>query len=109
MDIEQANTTAVTRMMDARPVLKGVARARDVIPGMQDRLFLHAGPRIEWARMSGPLRGAVIGALIFEGMARNESEATALAQAGDVQFAPNHEHDAVGPMAGVISPSMKVY
>jgi hypothetical protein len=109
MDIEQANTTAVTRMMDARPVLKGVARARDIIPGMQDTLLLHAGPRIEWARMSGPLRGAVIGALIFEGLAKNETEAAAIAQKGDVQFAPNHEHDAVGPMAGVISPSMKVY
>jgi hypothetical protein len=109
MNIDQANTTAVTRMMDARPVLKGVARARDVIPGMQDTLLLHAGPRIEWARMSGPLRGAVIGALLFEGLAKNEAEASRLAQEGGVQFAPNHEHDAVGPMAGVISPSMKVY
>ena len=32
MDIEQANTTAVSRMMEARPILKGVATARDVIP-----------------------------------------------------------------------------
>ena len=27
---------------------------------------------------------------------------------GDIVFSPNHEHDAVGPMAGVISPSLPV-
>jgi hypothetical protein len=109
MDIDTANTTAVNRMMDARPILKGVGKARDTIPGMQDNLFLHAGPPIDWARMSGPLRGAVIGAAIFEGLAKNEAEATALAEKGEIKFAPNHEHDSVGPMAGVISPSMQVY
>ncbi len=109
MDIENANATAVGRMMDARPILKGVATARDVIPGMKDNLLLHAGPPITWARMSGPMRGAVIGALILEGMAGNEAEAVALAEKGAVEFAPNHEHDTVGPMAGVTSPSMKVY
>jgi hypothetical protein len=109
MDIELANLTAVGRMMDARPILKGVAVARDVIPGMKDNLFLHAGPPIEWARMSGPLRGAVMGAAILEGLARTPEEAEALAARGDIEFAPNHEHSAIGPMAGVISPSMKVY
>ena len=75
MDIDQANTTAVNRLMEARPILKAVATARDVIPGMKDNLFLHAGPPIEWARMSGPLRGAVIGAMLFERLAANETEA----------------------------------
>jgi len=80
-----------------------------VIPGMKDNLLLHAGPPIEWERMSGPLRGAVIGALLFEGLAKTEAEAVALAEKGEVAFAPCHEHSAVGPMAGVISASMKVY
>jgi hypothetical protein len=60
--IDQANQTAVERMMSARPILTGVETARSVIPGMKDNLLLHAGPPIEWDRMSGPLRGAVIGA-----------------------------------------------
>lgn len=109
MDIDQANTTAVNRLMEARPVLKSVATARDVIPGMQDNLFLHAGPPIEWARMSGPLRGAIIGAMLFEGLAANETEAASMAERGEVQFDSCHHHGAVGPMAGVISASMKVY
>jgi uncharacterized protein DUF1116 len=109
MDIEQANTTAVNRLMEARPILKGVAPARDVIPGMKDNLFLHAGPPIEWGRMSGPLRGAIIGAMIFEGLAKSEAEATSMVERGEVEFDACHHHGTVGPMAGVTSASMKVY
>jgi hypothetical protein len=109
MDIDQANTTAVNRMMEARPILKAVAAARDVIPEMKDNLLLHAGPPIEWARMSGPLRGALIGAMLFEGLAADETEAGAMAERGEVQFDACHHHGAAGPMAGVISASMKVY
>ena len=108
-NIDKANQTAVERMMEARPILKGVAAAREVIPGMRDNLLLHAGPPIEWERMSGPLRGAVIGALIFEGLAKNEKEAEALVKKGGVDFAPCHHHSTVGPMAGVTSASMLVY
>ena len=109
IDIDQANETAVARMVSARPILTGVATARDVIPGMRDNLLLHAGPPITWERMSGPLRGAVIGALFFEGLAQDEDQAVAMVAAGEVDFAPCHHHQAVGPMAGVTSASMKVY
>lgn len=107
--IDQANRTAVERMMAARPVLQGVAVARDVIPGLDDGLLLHAGPPLAWERASGPLRGAVIGALLFEGRAGDETAAAALIERGEVRLEPCHHHGAVGPMAGVISPSMRVY
>lgn len=109
MNIEQANLEAVTRMMEARPVLIGVGKAREAIPGMRDDLLLHAGPPITWDRMAGPLRGAVIGALLFEGLAKNENTARAMVERGEIEFDPCHHHGAVGPMAGVISPSMQVY
>lgn len=109
IDIEQANQTAVQRMMAARPMLMGVATARDVIPGMRDNLLLHAGPPIEWPRMSGPLRGAVIGALLYEGLAKDEAAAVGMIEAGEVEFEPCHHHQTVGPMAGVTSASMAVY
>jgi hypothetical protein len=109
LDIDQANATAVERMMSARPILTGVAPARMVIPGMKDNLLLHAGPPIEWARMSGPLRGAMIGAMLFEGLAKTEAEATKMAESGQVEFDACHYHNSVGPMAGVISASMMVY
>ena len=109
VDIQKANETAVGQMMEARPILKSVAPAREVIPGMKENLLLHAGPPIEWERMSGPLRGAVIGALIFEGMAKDEKEAVALVEKGEIEFDPCHHHNTVGPMAGVTSASMMVY
>jgi uncharacterized protein DUF1116 len=109
MDIDHANHVAVERMMEARPILTGVAVARDVVPGMRDYLILHAGPPIEWERMSGPLRGAVIGAILFEGLASTDAEAVSLVERGEVEFDSCHHHGAAGPMAGVISASMKVY
>jgi len=109
MDIEKANREATERMMEARPLLVGLGKARDVIPGMRGNLLLHAGPPIAWDRMSGPMKGAVIGALIFEGKAKDDVEAQALVQAGKVDFEPCHHHQAVGPMAGIICPSMSVY
>ncbi len=90
-------------------MLVGLGKARDVIPGMRDNLLLHAGPPISWERASGPMRGAITGALLFEGRVKDEAEARALVESGDIQLEPCHHHDAVGPMAGLISPSMSVY
>ena len=109
MDIEKANTEATERMMEARPVLVGLGRALDVIPGMRENLLLHAGPPITWARASGPMRGAITGALIFEGKVKDEAEAQTLVESSEIELEPCHHHQAVGPMAGVTSPSMSVY
>lgn len=108
-EIEKANQQAVDRMMEADPVWVEIGLARTVIPGMKERMLLHAGPPIEWDRMSGPMKGAIIGASIYEGWAGNAAEAERLAKSGQIEFAPNHHHDAVGPMAGIISPNMPVY
>ncbi|HVT60416.1 MAG TPA: DUF1116 domain-containing protein [Thermoanaerobaculia bacterium] len=109
MDIDQANRAALERMFASRPLLTAVAPARQAIPGMRDNLLLHAGPPITWERMSGPLRGAVIGALLYEGLAGDEAGAAALVERCEIDFAPCHHHGAVGPMAGVTSASMAVY
>ena len=108
-DVDQANATAVARMTACRPRLTTVATAGQVIPGLEEGVLLHAGPPIDWPRMSGPLQGAVIGALLFEGWARDEADARARAESGEITFEPCHHHGAVGPMAGVTSPSMAVY
>jgi len=109
INIDQANQKAIDAFMEARPVLVGVAKARDVIPGMHDKLFLHAGPPVTWERMSGPVRGAMIGAMFLEGMAKSVEEAETILKSGQIEFAPCHHYDSTGPMAGVMSPSMMVY
>ena len=109
MDIEKSNHEAVERMMEARPVLVGLGKAIDVIPGMEENTLLHAGPPITWERASGPMRGAITGALIFEGKAKDMKEAQKLVESGEIKLDPCHHHQAVGPMAGVTCPSMSVY
>ncbi len=109
VDIEKANKEALDRLLAARPMLVGMGKAVDVIPGMKKNMILHAGPPVTWDRMCGPQKGAVIGALMYEGMAKNEKEAEELAASGEIEFSPCHHHQAVGPMAGIVSPSMPVY
>jgi hypothetical protein len=109
VNIDDANMEVVGRISRSQPVLVGMGVALDVIPGMHKRMILHAGPPIEWERMCGPTRGAIMGALIYEGMAENDTEAGKLAASGEIEFSPCHHHHAVGPMAGVVSPSMPVF
>ncbi|MFP3853390.1 MAG: DUF1116 domain-containing protein [Anaerolineales bacterium] len=109
MNLDRANADAVERMMEARPVLVGLDKSLHVIPGMHEDMLLHAGPPISWERASGPLRGAITGALILEGRVEAMEGAADLVQSGEIELEPCHHHQAVGPMAGVISPSMSVY
>ncbi|MEA1976739.1 MAG: DUF1116 domain-containing protein [Chloroflexota bacterium] len=109
MDIEKANSEACERMMESRPLVVGLGKALEVIPDMRENLLLHAGPPITWERASGPMRGAITGALIFEGKAKDEKGAQALVESGKIELEPCHHHQAVGPMAGVICSSMSVY
>ncbi|MBA4376415.1 MAG: hypothetical protein C0401_09625 [Anaerolinea sp.] len=109
VDIEKANALVCERFMEARPVATTLAKAIEVVPGLHDNMLLHAGPPVTWERMSGPMKGAMMGALIFEGKARNGEEAEKMLQSGKIEFSPCHEHMCTGPMAGVISPSMLVY
>jgi uncharacterized protein DUF1116 len=107
--IEAANARAVERYLAAQPKLIGIGVARDALPGMKERMVLHAGPPVAWTRMCGPMRGAIIGAILYEGWAEDAERAEKLAASGKIAFAPCHHHSAVGPMAGIISPSMPVW
>lgn len=108
-DVEAANQLAVGRILGAKPMLVGVGVAADVVPGMRRNLVLHAGPPVTWERMCGPMRGAVIGGLIHEGLAQDRAGAEALAASGAIDFEPCHHHSAVGPMAGVMTSRMPVW
>jgi hypothetical protein len=106
---EEANQEAVEKIKSAQPVLVNLKPAGKVIPRMNKNTILQAGPPIEWERMCGPLRGAVYGALMYEELAETPEEAEELIKNDEILFAPCHEHDSVGPMAGVISASMPVF
>lgn len=107
--IEAANKKVMEIILNGQPTLLDIGVAEEVIPGMTKKTILHAGPPIKWEKMSGPLKGAVIGALIYEGLAVDEKEATELAASGEISYDPCHHHNTVGPMAGVVSASMPVW
>jgi hypothetical protein len=107
--VEAANRRAFDAYLGSQPVLEGIGFARALLPRMGERMILHAGPPIEWPRMCGPMQGAIVGAILFEGWAADHEAAWTLAASGEIAFEPCHHHDAVGPMAGVISPSMRLW
>ncbi len=88
VSMDEANQEVVNRIRRGQAFLAGMGIARDVIPGMHNRMILHAGPPIEWERMCGPTRGAVMGALIYEGLAQDEEEDKKLASSGEIEFSP---------------------
>lgn len=106
--IDRANEEAMSILLTAQPKLTGLVKAYEVWPNMTRRL-LHAGPPIAWNQMCGPMRGAIVGAALFEGWAADETDARELLDRGEIELAPCHQFDAVGPMAGVISPNMSVW
>jgi hypothetical protein len=108
-EIAAANRKAYESYLSSQPVLEGIGIAGETLPGMTERMILHAGPPIAWQRMCGPMQGAIVGAILFEGWAADPESARALAESGKIALEPCHHHAAVGPMAGVTSPSMPVW
>ncbi len=106
--IAAANEMAVRRILGAQPMLVDVQPAGTAIAGFGGRTLLHSGPPIEWSRMCGPVQGAAIGAAMFEGWASSPEDARRLLDDGAIRFQPCHDHAAVGPMAGIVSPAMPV-
>jgi len=104
----EANALAVQRMLSVRAMVVDVVPAADAL-GLGPKDLLHAGPPIDWERASGPMRGALMGAALFENLVTDPEQVAELVRAGEITLDPCHHHDAVGPMAGVISPSMWVF
>ncbi|MCF1504000.1 DUF1116 domain-containing protein [Afifella sp. H1R] len=106
--INEANAAVLDEMRSARPYLVDVRPAHECIPALSEgHVLMHAGPPIEWAAMTGPMKGAVLGACLYEGWAKTTEEAEAFAQKS-VRFVPCHDQSAVGPMGGITSANMPV-
>ena len=104
--IDKANEQALERVFASRPFLIDVCPAHEVLPELSDYTVLHAGPPLDWETMCGPLRGAILGVLQYEGWAADEPEAASLIEADKITFSPCHGAGAVGPMTGLITHSM---
>jgi hypothetical protein len=105
----EANARALAATLDVTARLVDVAPASELL-GLEAGQFLHAGPPITWDRASGPLRGALMGGAALEGLVDDPDDAVALFDDGrSVSLEPCHHRGAVGPMAGVVTPSMWMF
>ena len=104
--IEEANKKAFNIINSGEPELVSVQYAKDLIPDMTKYTIGHAGPPIKWEDMCGPLKGAVLGAIVYEGLAKTLEEAETLVLGNKIKFVSNHSMGAVGPMTGMITYSM---
>ncbi len=107
--VSEANEEAVQRIEAATPRAVAVARAGDVVPVLGGRTLIHSGTAIEWERVCDPQRRALLAACLFEGWALDRDQAASLLASGEIALAPGNEHNHVGPMTGVCSPSMPVW
>jgi hypothetical protein len=105
--VKAANQLALSKLKGAQPVWVDVLPAKEALK-LDAYTLLHAGPPVAWNDMCVPMQGAVIAALKYEGLAKDDADAKTLAASGTIQFAPCHSRQAVGPMTGVISASMPV-
>lgn len=106
--IQEANQLAYERINAAEPMLVDVKYAHEVL-SIDKRSIGHAGPPISWFEMCGPMQGAIIGAIVYEGLATSLADAEVLASTGQVKLVSNHSLGAVGPMTGMITYSMPLW
>src|SRR5207244_4244045 len=83
----------LARLTHGPPFLVDCRPAREALD-LPDRTVLHSGPPITWERISEPVRGAILGAIRYEGWAANDDAARELVERGDVRLDPCHHHAA---------------
>lgn len=110
--IEEANSKALSLLKESTPYLTSMGIAKDLLPNFQSSKnfkLLHAGPPVSYETICGPLKGALLGAILYENWATTLDEADRVLASGKVELSPCHDFACVGPMAGVISPSMPLF
>jgi len=106
--ITDPNAIAYDRMVRSHPWLVGVRPAGEVVPTLRRNMILHAAPPIAWHEMSDLLRSGMIGAALFEGLAKTPEEAIAKAAAGEIEFGAAQDYGAMAGGVGSITASMPV-
>ena len=108
MSIKAANQTTLQRLVQALPVLADCLPAEDAM-GLTGRIVLHAGPPLSWERACPTMQAAVLCAIRYEGWATDDTTALDFILHGKVRLGTCHHLVAVGPMTGIITPSMPVF
>ena len=106
---EQANGEALERLVKSDPHLVDVARAGDVVPGMEPSTILTSGAPMTWPEYTGGQRRAILFAALYEGLADSVADAEARLEEGTVQVRSTQQHGCIGSVAGIYTASMPVF
>jgi hypothetical protein len=105
---DSPNGVALERVLGCEPRLVGVRPAGEVVPGLTTDLILHAAPPTEYSEACDLLRGGLVGAALFEGLAASEVDAERKLEAGEIRLGAAQDHAAMAGGVGSICPSLPV-
>jgi len=105
MSIKTANEATLHRLTNSQPFLVDCLPAAQAF-GLAGQTVLHAGPPLAWERACATVQSAICCAVRYEGWAPDDATAADFVQQGKVRIGPCHHQGAVGPMTGIITPSM---
>lgn len=104
--IDEANRTAVSRIIDGDPVWVDILPAGEVIDGLGDYTILHSGPPIAFEDMTMLHQRGMVSGCLFEGWAKTQEEALALIRSGKIRIESALDHNTVGAGTGIITKSV---
>ena len=104
MKFVDADKNAIQSFFRAEPAWYGILSAKDAI-GQKDYTLLHSGPPMTGEKTTTTLNSAAV-ACVFEGWAKNFSEADELIKSEKITFQPAQDYGVATPLAAVVSPSI---
>ena len=104
----EANRKAFEKLIHAEPILTACRKAGEVLPDFPKNRILHSGPDVAYENMKGPHRKGIVGAALFEGLAKDENDAVGKIRSGEIEVAAANDHNSGAPGTGITSYSMAV-
>ncbi len=105
----EPNQVALERIVTARPILRDILPAVEVVPGMEPNLILTSGAGLPWSDYSGGQRRAIVGGAMFEGLASDKADAEAKLMNGEIAVGACQDYGCIGSLAGIYTASMPVF
>jgi hypothetical protein len=107
-EVDSSNAAALERVLACEPRLVGVRPAGGVVPGLAEDQILHAAPPTTFSEACELLRGGLVGAALYEGLAASEDEAERRLEAGEIRLGAAQDHGAMAGGVGSITASLPV-
>lgn len=106
--LNPADQKAFAKVAQCRPQWVGMCEVRSVLSA-EGKCLLHAGPHFEQvAHIPTPVMNSLCIGAVYEGWAKDTDSAREMIKAGEISVEPAQDHQIVVPLAGVVSPSMKL-